>query len=545
MMLDSEEAYRPTPGELNGTLRPKTGTTIRLRQFDHRRVPSIEEFDRQLAQRFGVKNPNWQLILRDSEKTSSAVGATRTVGELDVDLKEGTRIEFREVKTDRSESYDPPRYAAFADEGEECCDVDATFEYEGRTYPVIGWMGYSKYPYRDELMAGVRIYCRGKFAAQTRIFNLKAGFTGEYDVRSYLIGVLDADWLDEEEDLILTNRSDILWSAPLAQAFEAWGQGVVKYIGTLTREPLRKAAWELFQEKTHIAAKVEKEFPGEHHLAIRKTTMEIAKTIVKSARPEELDDRKHCKALVDLALMLGPHITLEQKLTEASKEGDHTLEAVNNILRVARVAELASFGRIADDRIKVIGKVEELKNADADESAFQNLIAQTPWLLNPEWSPIIDNDSLTKLRRKFSEFFREHSGESINLFSELSDEPEVKSHFLMMTQEDSVEIIEIKKPGDKLENPDMDKIAIYHDAMDAFFREFAEDTVLEGFAKFHITLVCDVVALRGAQKIAFEGMKESRGLTQVKWDDFLERTRKMHEAFLTEAERQKKNAGKR
>jgi hypothetical protein len=545
MMQDSDEPYTPPPGDLNGTLRPSRGTTIRMSKFDHRRVPKIEDFDRQLAQRFGVKTPNWELVLRDSQKTPSAKGATRTVGEVDFEMKEGTKIEFREITDDDGKSFDPPRYGAFTEDGEESDSVSATFEYEGREYPVLGWMGYSKHPYRDDLMAGVRIYCRGKFAAQTNIFNMKAGFTGEYDVRSYLVGVLNADWLDEEEDLILTSRSDILWSDPLGQAFEDWGQRVVRHIGSLTREPMRKAAWDTFREKTRIETKVEQEFPGEYQEELREKTLDIAKTIVKSARPEELEDKKYCSALVDLALLLGPHITLEQKLIEASEDGGHTLEAVNNILRVARVAELASFGRIADDRVKVIGKVEELKNADADEREFQSLIAQTPWLLNPQWSPIVNNESLTKLKTKFMEFFKRHTGESISIYIGPPGEIVLTWQFVMMTQESSVEIIEIKKPGQKLQNSDMDRIATYHDAMDAFFRENEGKDVLRGFEKFHITLVCDEVSLRGAQKIAFEGMKESGGLTQVSWPVFLKRTRKMHEAFLTEAERQKKNAGKK
>lgn len=72
-------------------------------------------------------------------------------------------------------------------------------------------------------MAGVRIYCRGKIAAQTPVFNRKSDFTGEHDVRSYFIGELHADWLDEGEDLIQTDRRDILWSDELGRAFEGWG----------------------------------------------------------------------------------------------------------------------------------------------------------------------------------------------------------------------------------------------------------------------------------------------------------------------------------
>lgn len=553
MMQDIESHYLPEVGPLDGTLRPKTGTTIRMKKFDHRRVPEIEDFSRQLSQRFGVQSSNWEIVLRDSEKTPSAKNATHIVGELNVDLKENTKIEFAELADDDGESFDPPQYAAFTEDGEVFEDLEATFEHEGTVYPVTGWMGYSRVPYRDDLMAGVRIYCRGKIAAQTHIFNLKAGFTGEYDVRSYLVGVLNADWLDESEDLIRTDRQDILWSSPIARAFEEWGQRAVKAIGSLTREPMRRATWDLFKEATKIENKVSEEYPGEHQEPIRERTLEIARTIVKSARPEELEDEKHRDALMDLALMLGPHITLEDKLTEAadSREG-RTLEAVTSILRIARVAELASFGRIADDRIKVIKKVDDLKNApETMEEAFQTLIEQAPWLINPQWSPISDNQSLSAFKTKFVTFYKKRTGDDIHIYGSEANKPEKKSTFVMIsqfvltTQDDAIEIIDVKKPQYALQNADMDRIAAYHEAMDAFFHENDGGDVLRGFKKFHITIVCDKVSLKGAQRIAFDGMEEGGGLTQVSWTDFLKRTKKMHEAFLAEAERQKKNAGKK
>jgi hypothetical protein len=111
-------------------------------------------------------------------------------------------------------------------------------------------------------MAGVRVYCRGKIAAQTLLFNRGAGFTGEFDVRSYLIGELHADWLDESEDLIRTDRQDILWSHELGQALEKWGQDLVVRMGRITREPMRKSAWEQFQLVSKINERIEQEYPG-------------------------------------------------------------------------------------------------------------------------------------------------------------------------------------------------------------------------------------------------------------------------------------------
>ena len=51
---------------------------------------------------------------------------------------------------------------------------------EGRALPVSGWMGLAKEAYKNEEMAGVRIYARGKIVATTRAFGQSAGFTGEF-----------------------------------------------------------------------------------------------------------------------------------------------------------------------------------------------------------------------------------------------------------------------------------------------------------------------------------------------------------------------------
>jgi hypothetical protein len=545
MMTDSDAPYYPDVGNLDGKLQPKTGTIIRMSAFDHRRVPDLADFDRQLSQRFGVQSPDWKILLKDAQKTATAAGASCTVGTFPVEFKENTRIEFREELTNKNKSYNPRKFSVFGADGNIRPDLHATFEYEDVEYPLIGWMGYSKQPYRDDLMAGVRIYCRGKIAAQTHIFNLKAGFTGEYDIRSYLVGVLHADWLDEAEDLIRTDRQDILWSHPLGRAFEAWGQKIVKAIGTLTREPMRKAAWETFKEKTKIEEKVGKAFPAAEQKDIRERTLEIAKTIAKAARTDELNDDAHCRVLLDLAMLLGPHISLEKKLIEAAESKDTPLEVVTDILRTARVAELSSFGRIADDRVKVIKKVEELKDdANTLEDAFQALIEAAPWLINPQWSPITSNETLMTLKKEFVKFYKERTGDDIVLYGFTPTASNKRPDFVLTSQDKDIEIIEIKKPHHALQNTEMDRIVTYHNEMEAFLHKKGHEEFLNVFDTFHITLVCDDLALKGSQKIAFEGLQANGRLTHVTWTVFLKRTRKMHEAFLKEAERQRLNAAK-
>ena len=193
---EPDEPYQPQVGPKDGTLSEVPGTVISLRDFDYRRVSEIDTLARQIAQRFGIQSQEWQISLRDNGATSNA----HVVGAFDVETMPNTRINFLE------------KGKVAGPDGADLRDIEAGFTHEDAFHSVTGWMGYSKAPYRDELMAGARIYCRGKIAAQSTIFNQPAGFTGEHNIRSYLVGELHADWLDERVDLIQTDRRDILWS---------------------------------------------------------------------------------------------------------------------------------------------------------------------------------------------------------------------------------------------------------------------------------------------------------------------------------------------
>ncbi len=218
ILKDEEIDYAPTVGKLDGTVAKSTGTTITLRGFAYRRVPTIEEFSRQLAQRFGVKSGQLEnrthRLHQDPERQELQDDGGRVRREDDGKYED--RFQAR-PKAARRRAWRSTR-TANPYEGNE-----RRFLLPGRNYPVSGWIAYAKEPYKDDLMAGVRIYCRGKIAAQTNLFNRKAGFTGEHDVRSYLVGSLTR-LAGRDEDLIQTDRRDILWSHELGQQFEEWGQ---------------------------------------------------------------------------------------------------------------------------------------------------------------------------------------------------------------------------------------------------------------------------------------------------------------------------------
>lgn len=520
---EPDERYKPVVGDLDETYSPESGTRILLKDFNYRKVPDTKILGRQLAQRFGIKSEHWRIRLLDNTRSDAL---PQTVGDFEIATMPNTRLTFRKDRT------------VLGPDGDPADDLTAGFEHEDTFRPVTGWMAYSKAPYRDDLMAGVRIYCRGKIAAQTSIFKQRAGFTGEHNIRSYLVGEIHADWLDEDEDLIQTDRRDILWSDELAAAFQAWGQKIVKRIGTLSRDPLRKATLEIFLETGDVDSRIRSAYPTEDQRAIRDCANEVARSFGRTISRGEAEDEDVVNELVDLSITLAPHITLNSMMREAVASAATPLAVLGSFLRTARLAELSSFGRIAEDRLKVIDRLEILKNAaDTDEKDLQQLVTDAPWLINPEWAPVTENRTFSTLRREFEEHYQRETGVSISLsdFRETLKQPD----FVLTSQEGTVQIIEIKKPGHKLSNTEMDRIVTYYDNMEAFLEDPGNAEFRKIYHDFHVTVVCDHLRLRGSQRAAFNGYQNEGKLTHLNWKAFLLKSERVHQDFLSEALRQR------
>ena len=520
---EPDERYKPKPGARDQSYSPKSGTRIILKKFNYRKVPDIDVLGRQLAQRFGIKSENWQVQLQDNTKSDPSLV---TVGAFDIETMPNTRLTFQQDGT------------VLRPDGSPATELRAGFDHEETFRSVTGWMAYSKAPYKDELMAGVRIYCRGKIVAQTSIFNQRAGFTGEHSIRSYLIGELSADWLDEDEDLIQTDRRDILWSDELVAAFQTWGQGIVKRIGTLSRHPMRQATLQLFLEKGEVDARILSAYPTEEQQSIRDCAKDVARSFGRTISRGDVGDASVVSELVDLSITLAPHVTLNSMMKEAVANADTPLSVLTSFLRTARLADLSSFGRIAEDRLKVIDRLKCLKDADdTDENALQRLIADAPWLIDPEWAPVTENQTFSSLRREFETYYEGKTGRSISLsdFQETGKRPD----FVLSSQEGTVQIIEIKKPHHRLSNPEMDRIVTYYENMEAFLEDPGHAEFRKHFLDFHVTVVCDDLGLTGTQRAAFEGYRAQRKLTHMNWAAFLLKSEQVHQDFLSEANRRR------
>lgn len=496
-----DREYHPRPLADDETWDSKPGTVIVLKDFLPKRVPDKETFGRQLSYRFGLGKEDFFILVKDNKEDPES---EFQISEVEIPLMEGTRIDLskRPVPTDG-----------------------------GKKLLVTGWAGMSKSSYKNEEFAGVRIYVRGKIASLTRDFGAPAGFTGEYVARSYLVGEIHADWLDEKEDLIQTHRQDILWSSELGQALSKWGREIIKEVAKAGREPRRKQVSEIFLKKSNL-----KEIAHERYndLELEKTVLELGEKIGRFASEEEIEDDDYVQGLSEIILTVAPHkllVDVFKKIQDMAKGGKVDLNELIKLFEMANIAQLASYGQIVSEKIKVIDVFERTIRQDGvDEKELQKLLEDAPWLIDGRWEPITSNQWFKTFRSAFEAWYEKKYSKKIVTSSSSKDKK--RPDFIFLHVENSIQVVEIKPPNHEFNDEDWKRLNAYDDAMEDFFG--THTSYKKDFPNgFGIILIADNVKLNDtSNKKAFASLKDKNKLDPKTWEDLLRDTKQFHKNFL-------------
>jgi hypothetical protein len=495
MLSDTERDYYPRPGPEDGTFAAERGTTIVLRDFFRKRVNSGPELNRQLASRFGLERRDWRVVVRNSVAADGELEQF-ILSDLPIDVMEETRIDVAKR---------PVRVG-------------------NRYFPVTGWVAYSKHPYRDDAMAGIRLYARGKIVAQTRDFGIPAGFTGEFKLRSYVVGAVHADWLDDEEDLVRSDRQDIMWNSDRGEALAAWGQALVKELGKLGERSVRRRVWEEFVEKSNIVAMLDLVAPRDR--LFRESVIDAARILVNNKDRAALDDRTHVESIVRLAMSLGPQRSLLETLKQVADE-DNQIDVVVALFERARVAEVYSLGQIASERVAVVARLQSLiDDRRSPERPFQELIERAPWLLAPEWTPLGMNESLRRVRAAFERWHTQRFGVALVTTAIGSERRE--PDFVLLHDAGELWVVEIKRMDYHLTDEEYNRAINYLYALEQFLDE--NPRIGEQFPRRRLTFIVDHIdRLRPA---SLSSLASDARVDRRTWRELLDSTLRAHRDFL-------------
>ena len=440
IVTDEDDSVPLEVGPDDGGWNQKSGTRIRMSSFLAKRVPDVETFLRQLAIRFTFADPQFKIMVENIGGESSA---PVEVDRMHIPLLPGSRIDLA---------------------------AHPVYSEDGQELTVKGWLGMAKEAYKNEEMTGVRIYARGKIIGVTRDFNQPAGFTGEFAMRSYLVGEVEAEWLDldDGDDLVRTDRQDILWDSEYGQCLRTWGAKLIKEIARNSREPRRTRVRDEFLLRSDIAKMASKRYGDK---AVARVAVELAKKFGGFAAEDELSDDVYVSDLTEIILSVAPHQALMEAFHEFANQvhqGDIPMETMLDIFDKARIAELASYAQIAVQRVRVIEELERIIDVEMNENSFQSLISKAPWLIEPSWTVITQNQSLKNFKSAFERFWEKKYKTTVTLAISHEDK---RPDFTLASIDGLLHIVEIKKAGHQFDDQDLIRLMNYVSAFDDFFQQ--------------------------------------------------------------------------
>jgi hypothetical protein len=176
----------------------KQGTRVRLTKLQAKRRPSEERFWLSMSRRFSLDTS--QMCVRINGEP----------------LK----------RLDMKFQYLFPKDAAPAgvEVGEDGMATELVEDGEGGQREVRWWIGFTETPVKDELLQGINVLARGKQAQRPFKFERTGGTQSQLGYE-YMVGEVDADWIDEgiedDRDLIASNRDTLQLEDDRLQPFLA------------------------------------------------------------------------------------------------------------------------------------------------------------------------------------------------------------------------------------------------------------------------------------------------------------------------------------
>ncbi len=313
---------------------------------------------------------------------------------------------------------------------------------------------FAKRPIRSKELQGFVVYAHERTAqAPPFFFNVESTASSQHSTR-YVSGEIIADYLDEgvdsESDVISTDRQELDWEKDELRELREWGQ-------KLSRKVLRDCAEMKGQELEHWILE-DPEFAGRLKSLDPASNKEISGFLKVLGQKSGKDDDR-TKDLADSLIRAYEFRTFHDVIDEIQQasEDPEKLEEMLGRLHDWSVLESRAILEIVRGRLSIIVKLEQMIVLDAPETAsktthdnLHDLLAEYPWLFNPEWQVFVEERSIGKQLREWG---NEDCPEDMKA---------KRVDFLAFAREtDELIIIELKRPGHPIELDEVQRLEQY------------------------------------------------------------------------------------
>lgn len=341
-------------------------------------------------------------------------------------------------------------------------EFPADTDYEDATLPNGQTVQYryrfAKKPLRSKELQGFVIYANERTAqAPPFFFNVESTASSQHSTR-YVTGEIIADYVDagtdDESDVISTDRQELDWEKEELSELRVWGDA-------LSRKILRECA-DLRGKQLENWVLNDQGFLRRLDLLDPSSRTEIGRFLkVLGQKSDENDERT--RDLANSLIRAYEFRTFHDVIDEIKQAGDdpEKLGEMLGRLHDWKVLESRAILEIVRGRLSIINKLELMIVNNAPETAssitydnLHDLLAEYPWLFNPEWQVFTEEISIGNQLRKWGE----------------EDCPEDMTNkrvdFLAFAKgTDALIVIELKRPGHPVELDEVQRLEKYQVAL--------------------------------------------------------------------------------
>lgn len=376
------------------------------------------------------------------------------------------------------------------------------------------WAGFCRNTIPDEEKRGFVVYVRGKLAQAPWFFDLSGGVWGQHGMQ-YLTGEIQADYLDDEKDLVATDRGTVRWEDPVAAPLRDWGRKKVRDLLEHWTDERRQA-----KVKSPIVAKyVERaeRLPPRERKVFKKVVDRIC-SIPQLGR--DRDGKEITDDLVKFvynALTNRSFLDAIRRLNTASPDDiDKFTEVVSEWDIIAAV----STAHVVKGRVEIIQKFKKMIDAKLREKPdMQDFLREHPWLIDPKWEMLTHE---TTLDRIIANKFGGHP----------TGTPEGRKrpdYFCLGDRYQTAHVVELKRPGKQVGREELDQLRDY---VNALRDRLQDDSTVAQYQRKTVSglLVADGVR-PDAKRIA--NTYQSDGLFDIRtWDNLLDTTEMLYADYF-------------
>lgn len=444
----------------------QVGTLVRLKRLQLKNAVSGARFRRSMTRRFSLLSAEFRVFINEQPL-----------------LREEMDLQFR-----------------FPEEGLNTEEVPGVGQ-------VGWWVGFTEKPISVDEARGIAVLAHGKLVQAPFFFELSGGMQGQHGLQ-YLTGEVHADLLDEEADLISTDRASVLWEDPRATPLLRWGQDKLRALlrgwsGKRTEQNKKK-----LRDKTRLMAMVDRFPPAEQR--------ELVAAIHSLASIETITDQR-LQELVRILIRAYENDRFMNLIRAMDATEPEALEELSKLIEEWDILEAVNTAQMVLGRVQVIRTFQGMIDAAVPEKPdMQDYVKEHPWLLDPGWDVLRHEQSLDRVVAEH--FGLEPTGE---------DAGRRRFDFFCLADSSLAVVVEVKRPGLLIGRAELRQLEDYVD----YLKDWNSQSTGSRRGRERIRGCLIYSRIRDDARGMLERLAAA-GIEVVTWNQLLETAERLHREFL-------------